>query len=128
MSTHSFHPTVLREYDIRGIVGKTLTARDAQAVGRGFGTFLKRSGARTVAIGYDGRLSSPELEAALVDGLVSTGMLVKRIGLGPTPMSYFAIPHLGVDASVMVTGSHNPPDYNGIKMATKAGPVYGAMI
>lgn len=128
MSAHKFHPSVLREYDIRGIVGKTLKPVDALAVGRGFGTFLKRSGARTVAIGYDGRHSSPELEAAVVEGLVSTGMLVKRIGLGPTPMSYFAIYHLGVDASVMITGSHNPPEYNGIKMATKHSPVYGSMI
>jgi len=126
--THSFHPTVLREYDIRGVIGKTLNAADYGAVGAAFGTIVKRKGGRQVVVGYDGRLSSVELEAALVQGLASTGIEVVRVGLGPTPMLYFAQKHLDADAGVMVTGSHNPPDYNGIKMVLRSGPVYGDQI
>jgi phosphomannomutase len=123
-----FHPTVLREYDIRGIVGTTLTEADARAVGRAFGTVVVRGGGTTACVGYDGRLSSPALEAALVEGLVSTGLRVSRIGLGPTPMLYFATRDRAADAGIMITGSHNPPEYNGIKMMLGKGPVYGAMI
>ncbi len=125
---HTFHPTVLREYDIRGIVGSTLTATDARAVGRAFGTVVARGGGKTVCVGYDGRLSSPELEAALVDGLAACGLHVLRIGLGPTPMLYFATRDREAAAGVMITGSHNPPDYNGIKMMLGKGPVYGRQI
>ena len=125
---HTFHPTVLREYDIRGIVGTTLTAADARAVGRAFGTVVARGGGKTVCVGYDGRLSSPELEAAMVDGLVACGLHVLRIGLGPTPMLYFATRDREAAAGVMITGSHNPPDYNGIKMMLGKGPVYGQQI
>ncbi|WP_207458397.1 phosphomannomutase/phosphoglucomutase [Azospirillum sp. SYSU D00513] len=125
---HNFHPTVLREYDIRGIVGKTLNPADARAVGRAFGTVVVRGGGKTVCVGYDGRLSSPDLEAALVEGLVSTGLHVLRIGLGPTPMLYFATRDREADAGIMITGSHNPPEYNGIKMMLGKGPVYGKMI
>nr|P45632.2 RecName: Full=Phosphomannomutase; Short=PMM [Azospirillum brasilense]AAA63608.1 ExoC [Azospirillum brasilense] len=125
---HTFHPTVLREYDIRGIVGSTLTAADARAVGR-----LRHRGRpaavrKTVCVGYDGRLSSPELEAAMVDGLVACGLHVLRIGLGPTPMLYFATRDREAAAGIMITGSHNPPDYNGIKMMLGKGPVYGRQI
>ena len=125
---HIFHPTVLREYDIRGIVGSTLTAADARAVGRAFGTVVARGGGKTVCVGYDGRLSSPELEAAMVDGLVACGLHVLRIGLGPTPMLYFATRDREAAAGIMITGSHNPPDYNGIKMMLGKGPVYGQQI
>ncbi|HEV7369595.1 phosphoglucomutase/phosphomannomutase PgmG [Arenibaculum sp.] len=125
---HEFHPTVLREYDIRGIVGKTLDAADARAVGRAFGTVVVRGGGKRVCVGYDGRESSPELEAALVEGLASTGLHVERIGLGPTPMLYFAVRDREAAAGVMITGSHNPPEYNGIKMMLGKGPVYGRMI
>ncbi|ALJ39568.1 phosphomannomutase/phosphoglucomutase (plasmid) [Azospirillum brasilense] len=125
---HTFHPTVLREYDIRGIVGSTLTAADARAVGRAFGTVVARGGGKTVCVGYDGRLSSPELEAAMVDGLVACGLHVLRIGLGPTPMLYFATRDREAAAGIMITGSHNPPDYNGIKMMLGKGPVYGRQI
>ncbi|NYZ11177.1 phosphomannomutase/phosphoglucomutase [Azospirillum sp. RWY-5-1] len=127
-NAHTFDPTVLREYDIRGIVGKTLTAADARAVGRAFGTVVVRKGGKTVCVGYDGRTSSPELEAALVGGLESTGLHVLRIGLGPTPMLYFATRDREAAAGIMITGSHNPPEYNGIKMMLGKGPVYGAMI
>lgn len=125
---HIFDPTLLREYDIRGIVGKTLHPADARAVGRAFGTMVVRDGGSVVCVGYDGRLSSPELEQAMVDGLVSTGLAVERVGLGPTPMLYFAVKHLNAAAGVQITGSHNPPDYNGIKMTLNKGPVYGAQI
>jgi len=126
--SHQFHPTVLREYDIRGIIGKTLTEADARAIGRGFGTLVIRAGGRRVAIGYDGRLSSPALEAAAVEGLVSTGLEVLRIGLGPTPMLYFTVRHMNLDAGIMITGSHNPPDYNGFKMMLGKAPFYGDQI
>jgi len=125
---HAFHPSFLREYDARGIVGETLDEADARALGRAFGTVLARSGRRAAAVGYDGRLSSPPLEAALVEGLAAAGVAVFRIGLGPTPMLYFAIRHLGLDGGVMVTGSHNPPDYNGFKMAVAGEAFFGARV
>lgn len=127
-ASHKFHSTVLREYDIRGIVGDTLTEADATAVGRAFGTVVARGGGKTVCVGYDGRTSSPVLEQALVDGLKAAGMHVVRVGLGPTPMLYFATRDREADAGVMITGSHNPPEYNGIKMMLGKGPFYGAMI
>jgi phosphomannomutase len=125
---HRFDPTILREYDIRGIVGETLHRADARAIGAAFGTLVRASGGRRIAVGYDGRLSSPELEAAAVEGLVSTGLEVVRIGLGPTPMLYFAVHHLGTDAGLQVTGSHNPPSHNGFKMTLAGAPVYGGAI
>ena len=128
MATHRFHPTILREYDIRGIVGETLFVEDAEAIGRGFGTLVRRAGGATVAVGYDGRLSSPALVAALIRGIVSTGVNVASVGLGPTPMLYFAVHHLGVDAGVQVTGSHNPPTHNGFKMMMGKTSFYGGAI
>src|SRR4051812_39050750 len=124
-SAHRFDPTLLREYDIRGIVGSTLTTADAQAVGRAFGTVVRRGGGSRVCVGYDGRLSSPELEESLVAGLVAAGIQVERIGLGPTPMLYFAVRHREADGGLMITGSHNPPEYNGIKMMLGKAPFFG---
>lgn len=121
-------PVILREYDIRGIVGESLTADTMRLIGQGFATMMTERGLRTVAVGRDGRLSSPELEAAVVEGLVRGGMRVRRIGLGPSPMLYFATHHLRVDAGVMVTGSHNPPDYNGLKMSAGGKSFFGADI
>ncbi len=126
--THSFDPTVLREYDIRGIVGKTLHQADAFAIGRAFGTIIARKGGSRVAVGYDGRLSSPDLEPHLVAGLRASGMHVIRVGRGPTPLLYFAGTVLETDGSAMVTGSHNPPDYNGFKMMIGRKPFYGEQI
>ncbi len=123
--THRFDPTILREYDVRGIVGQTLSIADAQSLGRAFGTRVRRAGGSTVCIGYDGRLSSPEIEAAVVQGLTACGLEVMRIGLGPTPMLYFAVYNLEADAGIMITGSHNPPDYNGFKMMLGKASFFG---
>jgi phosphomannomutase len=126
--THQFNPTILREYDIRGIVGKTLTENDARALGRSFGSLAAEEGAKRIAVGRDGRTHSPELEAALVEGLTATGLDVVRVGVGPSPMLYFAVETLGVEGGIQVTGSHNPPDYNGFKMLLNGRSVFGEEI
>jgi phosphomannomutase len=125
---HRFDPTILREYDIRGVVGKTLSSADARAIGRAYALTLAEAGGHRVAVGYDGRLSSPELEEALVDGLVIEGADIVRIGRGPTPMLYYAAATRAVDGGIMVTGSHNPPDHNGFKFVFQGKPFYGAAI
>ena len=117
MSSHRFHPTILRAYDIRGIFEDTLTVDDAFAIGLSFITIQRARGLGTeVAVGRDGRLSSPALSAALVDGLVAGGATVTDIGCGPTPMLYFAAHELACGGAIQVTGSHNPPTHNGFKM------------
>lgn len=127
--SHTFDPTVLREYDIRGIIGETLGPDDARAIGRSFGTMLGRAGGKTVAVGYDGRVSSPMLEHALVEGLTASGCDVVRIGLGATPMLYYAeASSEEVDGGIQITGSHNPPNYNGFKMVFQGRPFFGADI
>ncbi|MCW0196873.1 phosphoglucomutase/phosphomannomutase PgmG [Sphingopyxis sp.] len=126
--THQFHPTMLREYDIRGVVGDTLSAADATAIGRSFATLIRRAGGRRVAVGYDGRLSSPMLAEALVEGVNAAGVDALTIGLGPTPMLYYAASTEDVDGGIQITGSHNPPDYNGFKMVFQGHPFFGADI
>lgn len=126
--TYDFHPTTLREYDIRGVIGETLGPDDARAIGRGFATLLRRAGGTRVAVGWDGRDSSPMLAAALVEGLTQSGVDVVRVGLGPTPMLYYAEAVLEVDGGIMITGSHNPPSYNGFKMVFQHRPFFGADI
>jgi len=123
--THRFDPTSLREYDIRGIVGKALGPADATAIGRGFATRVRRAGGTRVAVGYDGRLSSPDLERALIEGLTAGGVDVVRIGMGPTPMLYYAEATLEVDGGIQITGSHNPGNYNGFKMVLQHLPFFG---
>jgi len=123
--THKFDPTSLREYDIRGIVGKTLGPDDARAIGRGFATLLRRAGGHRVAVGRDGRISSPMLEAALIEGLTASGCNVVRTGMGPTPMLYFAEATLEVDGGIQITGSHNPGNYNGFKMVFQHRSFFG---
>lgn len=125
---YQFHRTILREYDVRGIIDETLSPDDARWLGKAYGTILKRGGGTRVAVGFDGRLSSPDLERALVEGLTSTGIEALRIGMGPTPMLYFAVHHLGADGGVQVTGSHNPPNHNGFKMMLGTKPFFGARI
>ncbi len=126
---HAFDPTILREYDIRGIVGQTLSVEDARFLGRAFGSTVARARGTPkvsrVALGYDGRLSSPALAEALAQGLTACGVDVIRIGRGPTPMLYFAAQQLGCDGGMMVTGSHNPPDHNGFKMVLHGAAIYG---
>ncbi len=122
---YAFHHTVLREYDIRGIVGETLGEADAEAIGQAFATIVLRGGGKRVAVARDGRLSSPTLEAAVVRGLVAAGAEAVRVGLGPTPMLYFAVHHLKADAGIMITGSHNPPTHNGFKMMLGKKPFFG---
>ena len=123
---HVLHPSILRAYDIRGVVGRTLHVADASAIGRSFATRVRRVGGTRVAVGYDGRLSSPALEAALVLGLRAGGVDVVRIGLGPSPMLYFAEAVLEVDGAIQVTGSHNPGDHNGFKMVLQHHAFFGA--
>jgi phosphomannomutase len=123
--TYQFHPTSLREYDIRGVIGETLGADDARAIGRGFATLLLRAGGTRAVVGWDGRESSPVLAEALVDGLTASGVDVVRVGLGPTPMLYYAEAVLEVDGGIMITGSHNPPSYNGFKMVFQHRPFFG---
>ena len=128
MIQHNFHPTILRSYDIRGIVGETLHSVDAHAIGAGLGTLVRQSGGSRVAVGRDGRLSSPQLAEALIEGLIAAGMTVFDIGLGPTPLLYFADRHLNTDAAIQVTGSHNPPTHNGFKMVLNHAPFFGEAI
>jgi len=129
MNSHQFHATVLREYDIRGIIGETLGEGDAYAIGRGFATLLGRAGGRTVAVGYDGRVSSPVLEAALVRGINDAGLDAVCVGLGPTPMLYYAEASMeDVQGGIQITGSHNPANYNGFKMVFQGRPFFGADI
>jgi phosphomannomutase len=126
--SHKFNPTILREYDIRGIVGSTLTEADAYALGRTFGSQARDEGARRIAVGRDGRTHSGMLEAALIRGLNDSGIDVLLIGQGPSPMLYFATHYLDVDGGIQVTGSHNPAEYNGFKLLLKGRSVFGAEI
>ncbi|MET0587839.1 MAG: phosphoglucomutase/phosphomannomutase PgmG [Novosphingobium sp.] len=123
--SHSFDPSALREYDIRGVVGQTISEADAWAIGRSYGTVLRRKGGSRVALGYDGRLTSTALAAALSRGLTQSGCDVVEVGLGPTPMLYYAEAELPVDGGIMVTGSHNPAEYNGFKMVMGHSSFFG---
>ncbi|KQT31932.1 phosphomannomutase [Sphingomonas sp. Leaf412] len=123
--SHHFAPDILRAYDIRGTVGRTLHAADAHAVGRSFATRIRRAGGRRVAVGYDGRTHSPMLEAALVAGLAAGGVDVVRIGLCPSPMLYYAAHTLEVDGGIQVTGSHNPKQDNGFKLVLHRASFFG---
>jgi phosphomannomutase len=126
--THTFHPSILREYDVRGIVGSTLTEKDAYALGRSYAALAHAEGVRSVAVGRDGRSHSPMLETALVTGLTEGDIDVVRIGMGPSPMLYYATHELGVGGGIQVTGSHNPGDYNGFKLLLNGRSVYGEEI
>ena len=121
-------PEIFKAYDIRGIVGRTLTAPIVRQVGQALGTLARARGRDTIAIGRDGRLSGPELAAALAEGIQSTGTNVVDLGMVATPMTYYASHALGTGCSTMVTGSHNPPDYNGLKMVIDGETLSGADI
>jgi phosphomannomutase/phosphoglucomutase len=121
-------PEIFKAYDIRGVVGRTLTPEIVAAIGQGLGTLALESGRDTIAIGRDGRLSGPSLAAALADGIRRAGANVIDLGMVATPMTYFASYALGTGCSTMVTGSHNPPDYNGLKMVIDGTTLSGAEI
>lgn len=126
--SHQFNRTILREYDIRGVVGTTLHPEDAYALGRSYGALAVSEKAKCVAVGRDGRTHSPELEGALVRGLTEAGIDVIRIGMCSSPMLYFAVSTLDVQGGIQVTGSHNPADYNGFKMLLNGRSVFGTEI
>ncbi|HUW37971.1 MAG TPA: phosphomannomutase/phosphoglucomutase [Rhodocyclaceae bacterium] len=121
-------PEIFKAYDIRGIVGRTLTADSVRAIGHALGSEALWRGQTAVAVGRDGRLSGPELSAALTEGLNAAGVDVYDIGRVPTPLAYFAAIELGCNSAVSVTGSHNPPDYNGLKLVLGGETLYGSQI
>jgi phosphomannomutase/phosphoglucomutase len=121
-------PTIFREYDIRGIAETELTSSDIADLGRALGTYLQRHGGPRINLGRDCRLSSPRLRDALLEGLVSTGCQVTDIGVVPTPLLYFSAVHLEADGAVMITGSHNPSEFNGFKTVCGAGSLHGEAI
>jgi phosphomannomutase/phosphoglucomutase len=121
-------PDIFKAYDIRGVVGKTLTAPAVEVIGQALGTLALESGRDTLVVGRDGRLSGPELGHALASGIRASGANVVDVGQVTTPMTYFAAQHLQTQCSVMVTGSHNPPDYNGLKMVIDGTTLSGDAI
>ena len=125
---HSLPKEIFKAYDIRGIVGKTLTPDIARLIGKAFGSEARQHGLPSVAIGRDGRLSGPALLEALAEGLRSTGLEVIDVGAVATPMLYFAAHEWAASTGIMVTGSHNPPEYNGLKMVMGGAPVAGDAI
>ena len=125
MENHTFNKTILRAYDIRGIFEKDLNLIDALFLGKSFATLLKKKKLKNVVIGYDGRISSLKIEKELVKGLLSKGIKVYKIGLVPTPLLYFSMYSNKLDSGIMITGSHNPPSYNGFKMLLKNKNIFG---
>ncbi|MDY0012617.1 MAG: phosphomannomutase/phosphoglucomutase [Rhodocyclaceae bacterium] len=121
-------PEIFKAYDIRGIVHKTLTAAAVRAIGHALGSEAVARGQKTIAVGRDGRLSGPELAGALAEGICAAGVDVINVGCVPTPLTYFAAYHLDTHSCVSVTGSHNPPDYNGLKMVLGGQTLHGEMI
>lgn len=122
------NPAIVRSYDIRGCVGRQLSLNDAHLLGLSYASVARSQRKRHIAVSRDGRLTSPELERALIEALVAGGMQVRRLGLGPTPFMYFAVCAGALDGGIMVTGSHNPPDQNGFKLVLGGEPVCGAAL
>lgn len=121
-------PTIFREYDIRGVADAELADDGVEALGQAFGTYLQRHGGRKISLGRDTRLSSPRLGAALLRGLLASGCQVTDIGVVPTPVLYYSVFHLGADGGVMITGSHNPPEFNGFKVVCGSSTIHGEAI
>ena len=119
---------IFREYDIRGIAERDLTSPVIEALGRAFAAYIKPKGIKNVAVGYDARVSSPRLCDDIVRGLTSAGMNVTIIGLVPTPVLYFSLFHLDPGAGVMITGSHNPAEFNGFKLCVGKDTIFGEEI
>jgi len=122
------NPQIFREYDIRGIVDKDLTVENVEVLGRGIGTYFRRNKKKEVALGRDCRLSSPSYAEAITRGLLSTGCNVVDLATIPTPILYFSIYYKKIEAGVMITGSHNPPEYNGFKVMCGEETLYGEAI
>ncbi len=123
------NPLMFREYDIRGRVDDDLTVEVAEAIGRAYGTMVRRQGGQKVVCGRDGRLSGPKLQQALIKGILATGVDVVNIGVTPTPVMYFSLFHLpDLDGGIQVTGSHNPPEFNGFKICVGKETIYGPKI
>jgi phosphomannomutase/phosphoglucomutase len=121
-------PTIFREYDIRGLVDQDLTEEAVHLVGKALGTRVREAGGRRAAMGRDARLSGPRFARAMLDGLTSTGVDVLDLGVVPTPLTYFAAHTLDVQGICMITGSHNPPEYNGLKVGLGSATFHGAEI
>jgi len=119
---------MFREYDIRGIAGKDMDASDVVLIGRGIGTYLQRQGNTHITVGRDCRVTSDQYSEKLIQGLLATGCCVVNIGVCSTPVGYFSIRHLNKQGNVMVTASHNPPEYNGFKISSGVASVYGEQI
>src|SRR6058998_211359 len=119
---------LFREYDVRGIVGKELTDDIAEQIGRAFATIGREQGMKTVSVGRDGRSSSPALRDRLIRGLTTGGLNVLDIGVCPTPVLYFSLFQLSVDGGVMITGSHNASEYNGLKLCVGKEALHGEEI
>ena len=126
--TETINPQIFREYDIRGLVDKDLTPDSTERIGKGIGTYIRRNGGKTLTVGYDMRGSSIPFRDSLIRGLNSTGCDVIDIGLVPTPVAYFSLYHLKPDGGVMITGSHNPPEFNGFKTSRGLHSLYGDRI
>jgi phosphomannomutase / phosphoglucomutase len=122
------NPNIFREYDIRGRVPEELNRETAYRLGQCFGAYYQSFGAKRISLGRDCRLSSPELRLGVLEGMMDTGMDVKDVGLVPTPLLYFSLHHLNVDGGIQITGSHNPPEYNGFKICLGKTTIYGEEI
>ena len=119
------NPRIFREYDVRGLVDIDLTDEVVYSLGRGFATYISRLGKRNVVVARDGRLSSPRFRDSLVAGMVAGGLDVVDVGVCPTPVFYFSLFHLDRDGGVMITGSHNPPEFNGFKICVGKTTIHG---
>src|SRR5512139_1610388 len=123
--TIAFNKEIFREYDIRGIADRDLVDPVIELLGKAFAEYLRPTGVQTVTIGYDARLSSPRLRDALSRGLTASGLNVVDLGLCPTPALYFSLYHLKPGAGIMITGSHNPSEFNGFKLCVGKNTIYG---
>lgn len=124
----AINPYIFREYDIRGVVDKDLTPEVIELIGKGFGTYMRRHDVQKISLGGDVRLHTKKLSDVMIKGITSTGVDIIQLGLVPTPAQYFSLHKLDVDGGMMITGSHNPPEFNGFKMSLGTAPIYGEAI
>lgn len=122
------NPEIYREYDIRGVIGEDIKEDEFIILGKGFGTYFNQLGEKTIVLGRDCRLSSPKIRDDVAEGLINSGCNVLDIGICPTPILYFALRYLKADGGIMITASHNPPDYNGFKICSGFDTIYGKEI